>query len=298
MPGWWIGQDEHRQAAVLRHVPVGAGQAQAPVGPPGAGGPDLGAVEHPLVAVAHRRGEGAGDVGAAARLGEELHPELLALAGSPACGPASAPRCRTRAAPRRTATSSGPGRGTGTRSRRISSLNARWWAGVSPWPPYSFGKQMPAKPGVEELALQLALAGDRGQLLLVAALGPRARRCCPVGEDGWRLARMKARARCRNASTVSISLSTSALTPRPPALGEVRDPPAVLARRAVHGAVDDHPAQEQVQVVLEGDADAAVDLHAVLQQLGAVVADVGLGRAHQLAGVVGCPAATAAAPRR
>ena len=44
------------EAAVLRHVPVGAGQAQAPVGPPRAGGPDLRAVEDPLVAVAHGGG--------------------------------------------------------------------------------------------------------------------------------------------------------------------------------------------------------------------------------------------------
>ena len=79
MPGWWIGKMNTVRPAVLRHVPVGAGQAQAPVGPPRAGGPHLRAVEDPLVAVAHRGGEAPGDVGAAARLGEELHPELLAL---------------------------------------------------------------------------------------------------------------------------------------------------------------------------------------------------------------------------
>ena len=37
--------------------------------------------------------------------------------------------------------------------------------------------------------------------------------------------------------------------------------------------------------MLEGDADAAVHLHAVLHQLGAVVADVRLGRARELGGV-------------
>ena len=79
MPGLVDREHEHGEAAVLRHVPVGAGQAQAPVGPPRAGGPDLRAVQHPLVAVAHGGGERAGDVGAAARLGEELHPDLLAL---------------------------------------------------------------------------------------------------------------------------------------------------------------------------------------------------------------------------
>ena len=35
--------------------------------------------------------------------------------------------------------------------------------------------------------------------------------------------------------------------------------------------------------MLEGDADAAVQLHAVLHQLGAVLADVGLRRAGELA---------------
>ena len=71
-------EDEHRQAAVLRHVPVGAGQAQAPVRPPRPGRPHLGTVEDPLVAVAHGGRERSGHVGTAARLGEELHPQLLA----------------------------------------------------------------------------------------------------------------------------------------------------------------------------------------------------------------------------
>ena len=54
-------------------------------------------------------------------------------------------------------------------------------------------------------------------------------------------------------------------------------------------------AQEQVQVVLEGDADAAVHLHAVLHQLGAVVADVRLGQRSPARGRRAAPAATAAA---
>ena len=60
------------------------------------------------------------------------------------------------------------------------------------------------------------------------------------------------------------------------------DPLAVVGRGAVQGPVDGQAAQEEVEVVLEGDADAAVDLHAVLHELGAVVADVGLGHADQL----------------
>ena len=64
-------------------------------------------------------------------------------------------------------------------------------------------------------------------------------------------------------------------------------PLAVLGRRAVSVAVEGDAAQEEVQVVLEGDADAAVELHAVLQQLGAVLADVRLGDADQLGRVGG-----------
>ena len=65
----------------------------------------------------------------------------------------------------------------------------------------------------------------------------------------------------------------------------VGDPLAMLGRRAEQRTVERDPPEEQVQVVLEGDADAAVQLHAVLQQLGAVLADVRLRRAHQLGGV-------------
>ena len=61
---------------------------------------------------------------------------------------------------------------------------------------------------------------------------------------------------------------------------------AVLGRRAVGQPVDGDAPQEQVEVVLVGDADAAVQLHAVLDELGEVVADVGLGRADRAGGRV------------
>ena len=41
----------------------------------------------------------------------------------------------------------------------------------------------------------------------------------------------------------------------------------MLCWRSVQSAVEGVTPQEQVQVVLEGDADAAVHLHAVLEQL-------------------------------
>ncbi len=72
-------QDEHGQSTVLRHVPVRPRQTQAPVGEPRPGGPHLGPVEDPLLAVAHGGHQRAGDVGTAARFGQQLHPEFLTL---------------------------------------------------------------------------------------------------------------------------------------------------------------------------------------------------------------------------
>ncbi len=76
------GHDEHGEPGVLGHVGIGAGQADGVVGVVAARGPDLGAVEAPGVAVALGPGEQTGQVGAAARLGEELAPDVVAVAGS------------------------------------------------------------------------------------------------------------------------------------------------------------------------------------------------------------------------
>ena len=57
---------------------IAAGDDDAPVGEVRAGGPDLLAVDDPVVAVAHRARAQAGEVGAGGRLGEELAPDLLA----------------------------------------------------------------------------------------------------------------------------------------------------------------------------------------------------------------------------
>ena len=69
------------------------------------------------------------------------------------------------------------------------------------------------------------------------------------------------------------------------ALDQVGQSLAVVGRGAVEGAVEGVAAQQQVEVMVEGDPDPPVDLHAVLQELGAVVADERLGRAQQLLGV-------------
>src|ERR1700734_3253237 len=74
-----------------------------------------------------------------------------------------------------------------------------------------------------------------------------------------------------------------------PCADKCGDPLVVVGRRAGQGTIDRHPAQEEMKVVLERDADAPVHLRAVLHELGAVLADVGLGRADQLGGVGGAP---------
>ena len=65
-------------ALVLGDVGVGAGDQHAEVGDLAAGGPHLLAVDDPLVAVEHRLGLQAGEVGAGAGLAEQLTPRLLA----------------------------------------------------------------------------------------------------------------------------------------------------------------------------------------------------------------------------
>ena len=69
---------EVRQSLVLRHVRIGAHHQDAEVGILRAGGPDLLAVDDPVVAVAARRGSQRGEVGAARRARGELAPDLFA----------------------------------------------------------------------------------------------------------------------------------------------------------------------------------------------------------------------------
>ena len=62
---------------MLGHVGVGAGDQDAELGDLGHRGPDLLAVDHPLVAVAHRPGGQVGQVAAGVGLAEQLAPDLL-----------------------------------------------------------------------------------------------------------------------------------------------------------------------------------------------------------------------------
>ena len=161
-------QHEDRQAAVLRHVPVRARQAEPPVGPPRAGRPHLRPVEHPLLAVPNGGRQGAGDVRAAARLGEELHPDLLTaehgrevpallLLGPEVQQHGGARRERRRLQPGRYLVArdlvvEGPLVGRGEAEAPVLDRDAH-----------------PGEPGVEEHALHLAVARDLGELLLVGA---------------------------------------------------------------------------------------------------------------------------------
>ena len=94
----------------------------------------------------------------------------------------------------------------------------------------------------------------------------------------------------RGSSSSSDASTRNTLTPPSlPVPDEGGDALAVVRRRAGQRTVDGDPPQEQMEIVLERHPDAPVQLHAVLHQLGAVLADVGLGRADQLGRVLGSP---------
>ena len=72
-------QEEEGQALMLRHVGVGAGNDDAPVAIMRAGGPDLLAIDHPVIAILYRAGPQRAEIGPAGRFGEQLAPEFLRL---------------------------------------------------------------------------------------------------------------------------------------------------------------------------------------------------------------------------
>src|SRR6185312_14995061 len=71
-------EEEHRQALVLGHIGIGAGDQKAVVGIMRARGPDLLAVDDPVVALLLRAGTKPRHVRAAGRLGEQLAPDVFA----------------------------------------------------------------------------------------------------------------------------------------------------------------------------------------------------------------------------
>ncbi len=139
--------------------------------------------------------------------------------------------------------------------------------------------------GVEELALDGALVGDLGQLLLVGLVVAQQR---APGALHRRLEVGPHELTGPAPEGIEVLDLVEWLTPPPPdLLHDGRDPPAVLAGCPVERAVERLAPQIEVQVVLVGHADAAVELDALLEQLVATVADVGRRRADHRGGVLG-----------
>ena len=150
--------------------------------------------------------------------------------------------------------------------------------------------------GIEQHALDLAIVGDLGELLLVGAVvaeNPGQAAGIDRLEVGADPASGPDGGSCRRpSSSVRAHAAVRSL------LDDAGDALPVLGRRAVQRPVDGVTAEVEVEVVLEGQSDAAVDLHAVLDELGAVVADEGLGRADQLVGLGGSRRPRPRPPRR
>src|SRR5262249_52619301 len=70
-------QEEEREPLVLRRLRVAPRDENRPVGPMRARGPDLLAVDHPLIALARRPRAQTGQVGAGGGLREQLTPHLV-----------------------------------------------------------------------------------------------------------------------------------------------------------------------------------------------------------------------------
>ena len=124
---------------------VGAHQAEAPVGLVGVAGPDLLAVDQPVVALVLAAGLQAGEVGAGAGLGIALAPADLAAGRSSAGARPSAPRWRTPAAPAPASRCrTRPAAGGSRRGSSCSTIRAS--SGVRPPPPYFSGQVGAVQP--------------------------------------------------------------------------------------------------------------------------------------------------------
>ena len=169
MPSWWIGKMNTVRPRCFGTSQLVRARQQAPVRPPGARGPHLRTVQHPLVAVADGGGERAGDVGAAARLGEELHPELLALedGGDVAALLLLGAEVEQHGRARRDRRGLEPARVLVAGDLLVERLLVRR---VRPWPPYSRGKQMPARPASKSMRCIARSCATVGELLLVGLL--------------------------------------------------------------------------------------------------------------------------------
>ena len=108
------GDDERRDALVPRHVRVGSGQQQAPVGNIGVAGPDLVAVDDVVLTVAGRFRAQRGQVRTGAGLAEALAPTLCSV-DHPGQETALQLRAAVPAQAHHQVTQTGPRRGAGAR---------------------------------------------------------------------------------------------------------------------------------------------------------------------------------------
>src|SRR5689334_13639868 len=104
----------------------------------------------------------------------------------------------------------------------------------------------------------------------------------PPSGSRCRLACTHVVARRRKLSTSSTSTSVIESSSEP---GTSRQPLAVGLGCAVGEPVGGDTSQEEVQVVLPRDPDAPVELDGVLHEVGRLLADVGLRRAHDRVGI-------------
>src|SRR5436190_5236284 len=126
---------------------------------------------------------------------------------------------------------------------------------------------------------------SRSRVTSASSSSRDARRKVPTtfsGTAGPMFSRIHAPARTRNDSTPSMSSGM-----RPALLDDVGDALPMVRGGAEQCAIDGGAPHEQMQVVFERQADATVDLHAVVQQLRAVLSDEGLRHADELAGLGG-----------
>ena len=254
-------QDEVGKPLVLGRVPIRARQQQAVVRMVGAGGPHLLAVDDPLLAVELGTACRAGEVGTAARLAEELAPGVFAgkdaaqILGLLRVGAVFQQRCRRQQANARL------GNAHRADARELFLHDGRQrLRQVAPEPVLRPRRHSPA--GVGELAAPLGQARVR----IPVRVQPSAGFCA----HGLRLGAVRGRV-----------LRGTWLGRRG---GFLRHLPAQQAFPMLRGAAEEHLGTfgalvPKVRVVVPGEADAAVDLDAVLGRLHVGIRSRGLGKA-------------------
>ena len=184
-PGLVHGHEQERDALVLGDVGVGAGEHEDPVGQVAGAGPDLLAVDDPLVAVELGPAPEVAEVGAGVGLGVALAPQVLAGedAGQEVRLLLVGPPLQDRVADHLDAEDVVVGSRPGTPALENSSARITCSSAVSPPPPYSAGHD----------AASSVVGGERGPPL-VAERGrpPRpasAPMPCPPARAGARRGR-------------------------------------------------------------------------------------------------------------